>query len=75
MDYKGNYQMTVMGQNASYLDVRTNASLNLLFIEVDGKTVELDWFQAVTLVKDLRVFISKLEKPTKEQKGGQLDFS
>tara|TARA_R110000764_G_scaffold198431_1_gene283692 strand:- start:608 stop:829 length:222 start_codon:yes stop_codon:yes gene_type:complete len=69
MDHKGNYQMKVMGQNISYLTVETNAHLNLLFIEVDGKTVELDWEQAVTLVKDLRVFISKLEKPVKREGG------
>jgi hypothetical protein len=74
MDYKGNYQMKTMGQNAACLRIETDAVANLLSIEVDGKTVDLNWFQAVALVKDLRVFISKLEKPTKEQKGGQIDF-
>ena len=63
--------MTVQGKNMAFLDVRTNSNLNLLFIEVDGKTVELDWWQSVTLVKDLRVFISKLEKPVKREGGNQ----
>jgi len=71
MKLKGNYQMTVQGKNMAFLDVRTNSNLNLLFIEVDGKTVELDWWQSVTLVKDLRVFISKLEKPVKREGGNQ----
>ena len=69
MNKNGNYQVKVTGKNENVeLTIKTCSTTNLLSIEVyqlfgDRNEIKLDWVQSVRLVKDLRSFISTLERP------------